>query len=124
MDSNDRHEQESVEYDVQALRAEMLACLGTYREAYPKALEAQYPRILARIVEMWGRAELDAYLGSLLVSERHGRQGFPPDVAMEVFKLMTLYGSLGFAPKQKSGSGWAGIDDAELFKHHVTRESK
>ena len=124
MDAKDRQEQETVEYDIPGLRAELLACLGEHQDAYPKAIEKNYPRILARIVELWGKPELDAYLGSLMVSDRAGRQGFPGDVAMEVFRLATLYGTLGLAPKQVAGSGWAGIDDAELFKRHLTRGSE
>jgi len=125
MDENDRQEVENApEYDIPALRAALLAHLGEHASVYPKALEAKFPRILARIVEDWGKPDLDAYLESLMVSDRAGRQGFPADVAMEVFSLSTLYGSLGLAPKKVAGVGWAGIEDAEFFKHHVTRDSE
>ncbi len=122
MNEHDRREDSAPEeYDVAGLREELLDYLGEHRDAYPKAIEAKFPRILARIVELWGKPDLDAFLGSLMVSDRPGRQGFPPDVAMEVFRLATLYGSLGLAPKQEIGAGWAGIDDAELFKRHITK---
>lgn len=122
MDAKDRQEQpEAEEYDVPGLRRELLDYLGEHQSAYPKAIEAKYPRILARIVELWGKPELDAYFDSLMVSDRAGRQGFPGDVAMEVFSLSTLYGSLGLAPKKDVGVGWSGVDDAELFKRHLKK---
>lgn len=122
MDEKDRQElPEPEDYDVAGLRRELLDYLGEHQSAYPKAIEEKYPRILAQIVELWGKPELDAYLGSLMVSDRAGRQGFPGDVAMEVFKLATLYGTLGLAPKQVSGVGWSGVDDAELFKRHLKK---
>jgi len=125
MDQNENSEAKAEpEYDIPALRAALLAHLGDHASVYPKALEAKFPRILARIVEDWGKPSLDAYLESLMVSDRSGRQGFPADVAMEVFSLSTLYSSLGLAPKKVAGVGWAGIEDAEFFKHHVTRESE
>lgn len=123
MDARDRHEDQTVEYDVSALRSTLLTYLGEQNQSsYPKAIEAKFPRILARIVELWGKPEFEAYLDSLMVADRTGRQGFSGDVAMEVFRLSTLYGSLGLALKKAQGTGWAGVEDAELHKHHVTRE--
>jgi len=123
MDERDRKEVENEPvYDIEILRTVMLEHLGEHAASYPKAIEAKFPRILAKIVKLWGKPELDAYLESLMVSDRAGRQGFPPDVAMEVFSLSTLYGSLGLAPKKQVGVGWAGVEDAELYKRHLTRD--
>ena len=38
---------------------------------------------------------------------------------MEIFRLSTLHGSFGLNPQQSLGTGWTGLDDAELFKHGV-----
>jgi hypothetical protein len=121
MDACDRKEQEPSTYDIPELRRTLLEQLGEHHNAYPKAIEEKHPRILAQIVALWGKPELDAYLGSLMVSDRSGRQGFSGDVALEVFRLSTLYGTLGLAPKQALGVGWAGLDDAELFKRHLKK---
>ncbi|MGC1519161.1 MAG: hypothetical protein WA787_10375, partial [Azonexus sp.] len=84
-------------------------------------LEQGFPRILAKIVALWGKPSLEDFLSGLMVSDRPGRQGFPPDVAMEIFRLSMLHGTLGFDTQQASGTGWSGIEDAELFKHGVAK---
>ncbi len=87
-------EQES--FDIPALRAELLAHLGSHADVYPVHLEQGFPRILAKIVALWGKPSLEDFLSGLMVSDRPGRQGFPPDVAMEIFRLSMLHGTLGF----------------------------
>ena len=108
-------------FDIPALRAELLANLGSHADVYPAHVEQSFPRILAKIVALWGKPELEEFLSSLMVSDRPGRQGFPPDVAMEIFRLSMVHGSLGFTSKQAAGTGWSGIEDAELFKHGVVK---
>ena len=109
-------------YDVPALRAKLLESLGEQNAGvYPQHIEQSFPRILAKIAELWGKPALDAFLDSLMVSDRPGRQGFSPEIAMEIFRLSTLHGSLGLNPQQSLGTGWTGLDDAELFKHGVAR---
>ena len=108
-------------FDIPALRAELLTHLGAHADVYPAHIEQGFPRILAKIVALWGKPGLDDFLSSLMVSDRPGRQGFPPDVAMEIFRLSMLHGVMGFTPQQASGTGWSGIDDAELFKHGVAK---
>ena len=112
-------EQES--FDVPALRTELLTHLGSHADVYPVHIEQSFPRILARIVALWGKPGLDDFLSSLMVSDRPGRQGFPPAVAMEIFRLSMVHGSLGLTPQQAAGTGWSGIEDAELFKHGVAK---
>jgi hypothetical protein len=112
-------EQES--FDIPALKAQLLARLGSHANVYPVNLERDFPRILAKIVALWSKPALDDFLSGLMVSDRPGRQGFPPNVAMEIFRLSTLHGSLGFTPKQAVGTGWSGIQDAELYKHGVAK---
>jgi hypothetical protein len=111
-------EQESI--DIPALKARLLECLGEHADIYPAHIEQGFPRILAKIVALWGKPALDDFLSGLMVSDRPGRQGFPPDAAMEIFRLSMLHGSLGFTPQQ-TGTGWSGIEDSELFKHGVAK---
>ena len=82
--------------DVAALRAALLAKMGSHADRYPQAIEQRFPRILARIAETWGTYELDHYLEELMLPERQERQGFPTDVATELFHLMNLHGSFGY----------------------------
>ena len=108
-------------FDIPALKAQLLERLGSHADIYPVHLEQNFPRILAKIVALWGTTGLDDFLSDLMVSDRPGRQGFPPDAGMEIFRLLTLHGSLGFTPQESSGTGWSGIEDAELHKHGVTK---
>ena len=55
-----------------------------------------------------------------MVSDRPDRQGFTPDVAMEIFRLSMVHGALGLSSKI-SGTGWAGIDDGELYRKSMNR---
>jgi len=112
---------EEESYDIPALKAQLLERLGEHANVYPLGIERQFPRILAKIVGLWGKPALDDFLAGLMVADRPGRQGFAPDIAMEIFRLSTLHGSLGFTPQQAAGTGWTGLDDAELFKHGVSR---
>lgn len=58
----------------------------------PVHLPQQFPRIANRIAAVW-RSPLrcEMYLKSLLMSERPRRQGFPPEVALELGNLFSYY---------------------------------
>jgi hypothetical protein len=62
-------------------------------------LEAKYPRIAATVRGLWGKPELDRYLDRLLIDERGGRQGFPPEILEALLALSRQHGErFGFAP--------------------------
>jgi hypothetical protein len=65
----------------------MLGIVQGVERLYPHKLEQQFPRIAEKIVEMWETPQIDAFLTDLLVSGRPGRQGFPADVAKEIYYL-------------------------------------
>ncbi len=104
------------DFDIPALKAKLLESLGPESGIYPVLIEQQFPRILARVAGLWGKAGLDAYLAGLMVTDRPGRQGFPHDVALEIFRLATAHGALGLTPKDSPGTAWDWVDDPELFK--------
>lgn len=104
------------EFDIPALKAKLLESLGPESGIYPVLVEQQFPRILARVAALWGKAGLDAYLADLMVTDRPGRQGFPHDVALEIFRLATVHSALGLTPKDSPGTAWDWVDDPELFK--------
>ena len=109
------------DYNVVALRGQLTAHLGADAGRYPKRIEEQFPRILAKIVEQWGNASLDRYLDELMLPSRPGRQGFPPDIAMEIFHLANIHSSLQLSAKP-SGTGWSGIEDPEQFKKALSKD--
>jgi hypothetical protein len=62
-------------------------------------LEAKYPRIAETVRDLWGKPELDRYLDRLLIDERGGRQGFPPEVLEALLALSRQHGErFGFPP--------------------------
>jgi ankyrin repeat protein len=61
---------------------------------YPTALEAKYPRIFNRIMELWESLELEEYFSELMVDKRGGRQGFPPDVLNDILTLSRIHGRI------------------------------
>ena len=109
--------------DVKQLAAALHEMLGKDDAQYPTQIENRFPRILEKLVSLWNKPELDAYLNELMVSERHDRQGFPDDVAMEIFHLSTIHGAKGLS-ETHVGTGWAGIQDAELYRKALSKGQK
>lgn len=107
------------EYDVGMLQQRLMALLEAAEkrtDLYPAQLARQFPRILARIVELWGKPELDGYFqNDLLTTTRPNRQGFPPEVAVELFRLSNHHASLGLSASTRRNP-WDWADDAEYFK--------
>ncbi|PKO87148.1 MAG: hypothetical protein CVU18_11680 [Betaproteobacteria bacterium HGW-Betaproteobacteria-12] len=108
--------------DIAAWREQLKSLLGSDANHYPSRLDASFPRIIGKIVSLWGKPDLDAYLNGLMVSDRPGRQGFPSDVAMELFHLSNIHSSLGLSDVA-SGTGWAGIQDAEVFRKALKKDT-
>lgn len=107
--------------DVSAIRAKLLGKMGGLAaDHYPMLIEQRFPRILGRLADLWGSAALDAYLDSLMLNDRDGRQGFPPDVAMEIFHLISVHGTLGLTP-EKNLFGWGAARDPELEKKSLLK---
>lgn len=89
--------------------------LADQPDRYPHALERDYPRILERIVELWGTDACDAYLAELAVADTETRQGFPPEVAREILRL-SLAHERWRARQAEITDPWANerpMDDAE-----------
>jgi len=57
-------------------------------------IREQYPKIGERIFHLWGEAELQNYINSLVFDERGDREGFPLDVAAAILRLHKEHGKL------------------------------
>ena len=106
-------------FDISFLREKMLALLGDKASAYPRQIEQHFPRILAKLVDLWGKPAAGAYLNELMFSDdRTNRQGFPSDVASELLRLSMLHDALLSPKKPSSQGGWstdelgADVDDS------------
>jgi hypothetical protein len=53
------------------------------------ALE-EYPRICTRVQQLWGTAECEPYLNTLVIDTRGNRRGFPPPMMEELLYLGRL----------------------------------
>lgn len=70
----------------------LLKLLDGYAARYPHALEDKFPRVLNKIIELWGMPAMDAYFDELMLDNQGvARQGFPPEVASEIFALSVAY---------------------------------
>ncbi len=101
------------------IRDRLLAHLGPdHAAAYPRHLEEHYPHVLESIARMWGTPEMAPFLNGLMVTQRGGRQGFSPEAASEIIRLIAAYEKLGFVPPapRQAGDVWAWVDDARYFQ--------
>ena len=73
------------------------------------ALEG-YPRISNRVQQLWGTAECEAYLNTLVIDTRGNRQGFPPPMMEELLYLGRLARALVII--NIGGDLWDGYDQA------------
>ncbi len=114
---------EQEKYDIPALRAKMLALLGERAKDYPEELERRFPRILAKLVEVWGKPAADTYLDSLMVSDRPSRQGFPFEVASEILRLSMVHSTLDVQKpvSAKSAQGSYGSDFDDFAERRSSR---
>ena len=76
--------------EIKAMRDKLMHLMGGEAKAYPENIEKGYPRILAKLIEVWRTPELPKYLDDLTFSTRAGRMGFPSGVAMDLFNLGNL----------------------------------
>jgi hypothetical protein len=55
-------------------------------------VENAFPRIASVVRDKWGKRALDEYFAKLVVDDRGGRQGFPPDVLSAIMEIARLHG--------------------------------
>lgn len=105
------------------MNEQILRMIGGEEAYYPHALEKQFLRILHRIVELWGTPACTAYFEELLVNQRgEVRQGFPPEVAKELFRLSVIHDHL--KPQEKQADIWEVVDPHNAGKDQRTIEQE
>lgn len=92
----------------------LLHMLNGMENLYPKKLEQRYPRVLNRIIELWYSLEIDDYFTDLMVDTRGGRQGFPPEIASELFTLSLVHAKLRDQKQQSTAvvNAWSDIEES------------
>ncbi len=102
--------------EMDVLRAQLLEKMGDSADKYTGRIE-RFPHIFLKVVELWGKPELDAYLHDLMVSQRVRRVGFPQEVALDILRLANLHEGLGLS-KEPAGSIWRWADDVDVVRDH------
>ena len=79
------------------------------------ALDASFPHLSRKIAELWGTPALDGYLRELMLPDRDGRAGFPPEAASAIMRLAALHGKLGLT-RDPSWSIWQWAADSDFVR--------
>jgi hypothetical protein len=67
-------------------------------------IQEQYPRIVEKILQLWGSTELNEYLDSILFDERGSRHGFPLAIVSALMRIHESHISL--VPPKITGDYW------------------
>ncbi len=71
------------------LQAQLAEYLG--ENNLPHLLIEQHPRIMEKITLLWGSPELANFFDEILFDSRGDREGFPPNVAHELFVIQGIH---------------------------------
>lgn len=92
----------------------MLNLVQGKEQLYPHELGRQFPRILHKIVELWDTPQMEPYFTELMIDNRGGsRQGFPREVASEIYRLSQVYEQHLSQPQPSEHDPWAHVDVAK-----------
>ena len=85
-------------------------------------LEAHYPRLMLRMIEGWSKPQFGAEINQLIVDERGGGGGFPPEVMDELWFLYQVHQALhtGIEPALLPSSEHAYPAEALLQPEGIT----
>ncbi len=100
----------------------LLKMLDGNEAVYPHVLEAKFPRVFSKLLELWETPRIDAYLQDLLLNSRGGdREGFPPEAAKEIFRLSSYHSDIHVQDKEINA--WGGVSDDADKKRKVILQS-
>ena len=75
-----------------------------------RLVAVRFPRIAQEIRARWGKDGFDDYVDKLLIDDRGGRAGFPPDVAEALLILSREHGQR--FPRASAKANWIWSDPA------------
>lgn len=67
---------------------------GPLAKYYPEQTAQRFPRIVQKMVDLWGKPEMDDFFRDLLIMDRPDRQGFPLEIVSELMALSNIYDRL------------------------------
>lgn len=86
--------------------------LGAAQDVYPHQLEAAYPHVVEKIATLWNDPSMESCFTNLMLDQRGNRQGFTPEILLEIFALRNHYHSLRPAPARTSNT-WTDLVEIE-----------
>ena len=98
----------------------MLHMVQGAEDLYPHKLEEKFPRVFSKVIELWETPQIDDYFKELMMNDRPGRQGFPTEIATEIFHLSQVRENTRIKPKKKTGDIW---EDVELEDIQIIEDS-
>lgn len=69
----------------------LLKMLHQNTRMYPTRFAERFPRLLNKMMDLWGTNACTEFFSELLVSDRTDREGFPPDIAEEILRCSNLH---------------------------------
>ncbi|AOY00073.1 hypothetical protein BJP62_06195 [Jeongeupia sp. USM3] len=79
----------------------------------PVRLIERFPRIANRLAELWGTDAINGYLESLMIMDRPDRQGFPPEIGLELMSFGIAHDEIMRRPAD-SGDVWDHVREAAV----------
>jgi ankyrin repeat protein len=102
------------------MNAKMLAILQGEEKFYPLELEKQFLRVMLKIIEVWYTPQAGEYFNDLMVDKRgDGRNGFPPEVSVEIFHLSQVHERTRTVANPDADSPWTLTDDRDLQRRDM-----
>ena len=68
--------------------------IKAYLDAKVPRIKQEFPKLYDNIVLFWGSKDFLEYIEKTVTSDRTNRQGFPPDIMQELFKIQTIHDKL------------------------------
>jgi hypothetical protein len=91
------------------MNEKMLKIVQGVERLYPHALEKQFPGIMNKIIKLWDTPQLEEYILELMTDRRANLQGFPKEVATEIFYLDQVYERTRKISNPDGNNPWGGI---------------
>ncbi|MBI3902288.1 MAG: ankyrin repeat domain-containing protein [Nitrosomonadales bacterium] len=98
------------------MNEKILEMIQGEESAYPHELEAHYARVMNKIIELWGTHRIEEYFLDLMVDKRGDRQGFPPKVVADIFRLSQIHERTHGTLKPVSQDPWTKMAVRELME--------
>jgi ankyrin repeat protein len=94
----------------------LLKLLGNNEALYPHELDKQFPRIMHRIMDLWGKPDIETYFTELMLDRKDSaqiRQGFPTEVVAELYRLSQEHDRIMRKNATEEDNPWAHVDDSK-----------